>query len=169
MKIGLISDTHGYIDDRILHHLADCDLVWHAGDVGKNQVIDTLESEKTTLGVYGNIDDTLIRSRWPEYVFEEIEGVKILMIHIAGAIERYNEKTRALIKKHQPDVLICGHSHILKVKRDQRFNLMHMNPGAAGNHGFHKVRTLLKFDIENGRLANLQAIELGPRSTKSVH
>lgn len=169
MKIGLLSDTHGYIDDRILHHLADCDLVWHAGDVGKTQVIAALESSKTTKGVYGNIDGTDIRCQWPEYVFEEIEGVKFLMIHIAGAIERYNEKTRNLIIKYQPDVLVCGHSHILKVKRDQRYKLMHMNPGAAGNHGFHKVRTLLKLDVENGKLANLQAIELGPKSTKSVH
>jgi putative phosphoesterase len=167
MKIGLISDTHGYMDDRILHHLADCDLVWHAGDVGNNQVIDALENAKNTQGVFGNIDGTEIRTRWPEFVFEEIEGVKFLMVHIAGAIERYNEKTRALISKYQPDVLVCGHSHILKVKRDQRFKLMHMNPGAVGNHGFHKVRTFLKLDVENGKMANLQAVELGPRSSKS--
>lgn len=167
-KLGLISDTHSYMDDRILHHLSDCDMIWHAGDLGNASVMDKLEQTKPTQGVYGNIDGTDVRVRWPEFICQEIEGVKFLMIHIAGAVETYNTKTRNLILQQKPDVLICGHSHILKVVRDKRFNLMHINPGAAGNHGFHKVRTLLKMEIENGKLVNLQVIELGPKSTKSI-
>lgn len=168
MKIGLLSDTHSYIDDRILHHLSDCDQIWHAGDAGNNLVLEKLSATKETVGVYGNIDGTEIRFQWPEFVVKKLNGLTFLMIHIAGAVERYNAKTRDLIALHKPDVLICGHSHILKVVRDKRYNLIHMNPGAAGNHGFHKVRTLLKFDVENSNLANLQVIELGPKSTKTI-
>ncbi len=168
MKIGLLSDTHCYIDERIMHHLSDCDQIWHAGDVGNNIVLEKLSAAKETVGVYGNIDGTDIRIQWPEFVVKKLNGLTFLMIHIAGAVERYNTKTRELIALHKPDVLICGHSHILKVVRDKRFNLIHMNPGAAGNHGFHKVRTLLKFDVENANLYNLQVIELGPKSTKAI-
>jgi len=168
VNIGIISDTHSYLDERISHHLQDSDLILHAGDVGDVFVLDQLDALARTKGVYGNIDSTVIRVRLPEWELLDLEGVKILIIHIAGAIGRYNEKCRALIKEHLPDVLICGHSHILKISRDDKFNLLHINPGAAGRHGFHKVRTLLKVKAENGSLKDLQVIELGPRSAKSV-
>lgn len=164
MKLGIISDTHGYIDDRILHHLSHCDHVLHAGDIGPGAIIDQLEETHPCTAVYGNIDDAATRARLPEHVFLDFEGVSVLMIHIAGAIERYNTNTRKLIERYQPDVLICGHSHILKVKQDKRFGLLHINPGAAGRHGFHKTRTLLTVDAENGSLKDLKLIELGPRS-----
>lgn len=169
VKLGILSDTHGYIDSRILHHLSECDLIWHAGDIGNLSIMEELKKIKPTQGVYGNIDDATMRNYCPEFIFEKIEGLKFLMIHIAGSAQYYNTKTRDLIAKHKPDVLICGHSHILKVMRDQRFNLLHINPGAAGTHGFHKVRTLIKFEINSGVLENLKVIELGPRSTKAVN
>jgi putative phosphoesterase len=148
--------------------LNDCDHVLHAGDIGNHTVMDQLIAQTKTDAVYGNIDDAATRVRYPEHLRLNIEGVHILMIHIAGAIERYNQKTRALIEEHRPDVLICGHSHILKVKQDQRFGLLHINPGAAGRHGFHKVRTLLTVEVANGQLSDLKLVELGPRSIKST-
>ena len=169
VNIGIISDTHSYLDERITHHLQDSDLIIHAGDVGDVSVLNQLEALAPTQGVYGNIDSTTIRVRLPEWELIDLDGVKILIIHIAGSIGRYNEKCRALIAEHAPSVLVCGHSHILKVSKDEKFNLLHINPGAAGKHGFHKVRTLLKVKAENGSLKDLQVIELGPRSAKSVH
>lgn len=169
MKIGLISDTHSYMDDRILHHLEGCDLILHAGDVGDPMVITRLEKVAQTRGVYGNIDGTAVRKIWPEFDLVRCNGVPILMIHIAGAVGNYNARTRALIKEHTPQVLICGHSHILKVAQDQRFKLLHINPGAAGRHGFHKMRTLIIMEAHDGALSDLKVIELGPRSAKSVH
>ena len=168
MKVTLISDTHSYMDDRILHHLNGSDLVIHAGDVGDSSILDAIENLAPTHCVYGNIDGTAIRSRCPEWELIDLAGHKTLAIHIAGAVGRYNEKTRKLIEQHQPDSIICGHSHILKVMPDKKYNLLHLNPGAAGRHGFHKIRTLLKFEVINARLENLQVIELGPRSSKSV-
>jgi hypothetical protein len=140
----------------------------HAGDIGDHTVMDQLIAQTKTDAVYGNIDDTATRARYPEHLRLNIEGVHILMIHIAGAIERYNKKTLALIEEQRPDVLICGHSHILKVKQDQRFGLLHINPGAAGRHGFHKVRSLLTLEVANGQLSDLKLVELGPRSLKST-
>ena len=168
MKVSLISDTHSYIDDRILHHLDGSDIIIHAGDVGDSSILDAIEKVGDTHCVYGNIDGTPIRSRCSEWELIDLLGHKSLVIHIAGSVGRYNEKTRNLIETHQPDSIICGHSHILKVMPDKRFNLLHLNPGAAGRHGFHKMRTLLKFEVENAKLKNLQIIELGARSTKSV-
>jgi len=168
VKIGILSDTHGYIDDRILHHLASCDQVWHAGDVGHIRVIESLNQFDQVQGVYGNIDGTNIRVRWPEHSFFEVDGCKILLIHIAGSAGRYNEKTRNLIQLHSPDILVCGHSHILKVQQDKRFNLLHINPGAAGNKGFHKVRTLILLKLNEGKPSDMKVIELGPRSTQTV-
>ena len=169
MKIGLISDTHGYIDERIEHHLSMCDEIWHAGDVGDQVVLDRLEAIAPVKGVHGNIDGTSVRKRLPEWELNEYDGLRVLMIHIAGPLGKYSPQTRALVQEHKPDVLVCGHSHILRVKRDDRFNLIYLNPGAAGRHGFHKVRTLCRFEIKNGKLEQFEAIELGPRSAKSVH
>ncbi|MEQ9187936.1 MAG: metallophosphoesterase family protein [Cryomorphaceae bacterium] len=168
-KIGLISDTHGYMDERIEHHLGMCDEIWHAGDVGDPTVLDRLERLAPLRGVYGNIDGTAVRKRFPEIEKMDFDGLKIAMIHIAGPLGRYTPQTRALIQDFKPDVLVCGHSHILRVKRDEKLNLLYINPGAAGRHGFHKMRTLCRFDIHDGKLEHFEAIELGPRSTQSIH
>lgn len=169
MKIGIISDTHSYIDDRILHHFEGCDLIMHAGDVGDIQVLMQLNAVAPVQCVFGNIDGSEIRAEWPEFRLLELDGFKFLLIHIAGAIGNYNSKVRALINKYRPMALVCGHSHLLKIQRDDRFNLLYINPGAAGTHGFHKMRTLLRFEIIAGKLMNLEVVELGPRSAKSVN
>jgi uncharacterized protein len=169
IKIGLISDTHGYMDDRIIHHLKGCDEVWHLGDVGQASCLEPLTEHYKVRGVYGNIDGTEVRSQLREFGIIKIQGITFLLIHIANAISRYNPKVRELIQKHNPNILVCGHSHILKVKHDTRFNLLYINPGAAGNVGFQKVRTLITFEIAEGEMKNLKVVELGQRSTKSVH
>ena len=168
-KIGVISDTHGYMDERILHHLKKCNLIIHAGDVGNKSVADQLSKISGFKCVYGNIDGTEIRSAYPEFEIIHIEGITILLIHIAGAIRKYNAQVRALIHEHHPEILICGHSHLLKVQKDPAFNLLYINPGAAGISGFHKVRTLLRFDVADGRVNNLEVIELGLRSAKAIN
>lgn len=165
MEIGILSDTHGYMDDRILHHLQEVDVILHAGDVGDSMVCEQLNNLSTLHCVYGNIDGTSVRKSYPEWIIHDFEGVKFLMIHIAGALGKYNTKTRSLIEEHKPNVLVCGHSHILKVSQDSRFNLLHINPGAAGKHGFHKMRTMLKLTANSGKLSNLRVVELGARST----
>ncbi|GAB5539457.1 MAG: metallophosphoesterase family protein [Salibacteraceae bacterium] len=165
MRVGVISDTHSYFDDRIAHHLKTVDLIVHAGDVGDVSVLHNLRSIQETKCVYGNIDGSEVRAQCPEHLFFTLNQVRFLVIHIAGSVGRYNATTRALIKKNSPDVLICGHSHILKVVNDPTHNLLHLNPGAAGRHGFHKVRTLLKFEVAEKNINNLKVIELGPRST----
>lgn len=164
-KIGLISDTHGYIDDRILHHLSDCDFVIHAGDIGSLSVMDKIEQKNQSIAVFGNIDGTSARARFPSHSVLEIDDVKMLVIHIAGTFAKYNSETRSLIKRYQPKVLICGHSHLLKAQYDDKNQLLYLNPGAAGKHGFHKVRTLMTFNLQAGKLSDLKVIELGPRST----
>lgn len=169
MKVGLISDTHSYIDSRIEHHLSGCDEIWHAGDVGHPSVIDRLEAIAPVIGVHGNIDGTEVRSRFPEIIEMNHSGLKVLMVHIAGSIGRYNPGVRNAIRSFEPTVLVCGHSHLMKVMRDDQFNLLYMNPGAAGIHGFHKVRTLCRFEINDGKLLNLEVVELGLRSSQPVH
>jgi putative phosphoesterase len=165
MQLGIISDTHSFIDDRILNHLADCDMIIHAGDVGDESVLDKLESLNETVCVYGNIDDQRIRKRCPLFELVEVDKLRVLVVHIAGVGEKYNSTTSKLIAKHNPDVLICGHSHILKVFNPKSFNHVHINPGAAGRHGFHKTRTLIKVEVIGGKLCNMRVVELGGRST----
>jgi len=163
MKIGLLSDTHSHLDPKVLHHFKDCDEVWHAGDVGDPAVLDKLEAFKPTRGVYGNIDDTAVRKRLPLNEVFEVEGLKVLITHIGGYPGRYTARVRKLIDETKPGLYICGHSHILKVMMDKQRGCLHMNPGACGRHGFHKVRTLLRFDVRKGRVDNLEVIELGLR------
>ncbi|MEX2595467.1 MAG: metallophosphoesterase family protein [Salibacteraceae bacterium] len=163
MKIGLISDTHGYMDERIRHYFKTCDEIWHMGDIGNPIVTGELKEIAPLKVVFGNIDDIATRKSWSEHLFFSINGLGFLMIHIAGGISKYNPKTVNLIEQHRPDVLLCGHSHILKVKHDPRFKLLYINPGAAGKHGFHKVRTICTMEIENNNLTNFKAIELGSR------
>ncbi len=163
MRIGLISDTHGLIPDDVLNHLHDCDQVWHAGDIGIIETLDQLDPAKTEHWVWGNIDDQVIRRSTKEYDVFEMSGVKVLIIHIGGYPGRYSKVARQLIQEHRPDLFISGHSHILKVMQDQRQRLLHFNPGACGYKGFHKVRTLLKFQIEDEKIFDLNVIELANR------
>ena len=164
MKIGLISDTHSYLDERVFHHFKDCDEIWHAGDIGEGDVLEKLEHFKTVKAVYGNIDTTALQKSLPEHILMENEGVKTLMIHIGGRPGRYANGVKALILKHKPHLFICGHSHILKVMMDRELNVLYMNPGAAGRHGFHQMRTLLRFELIAGEVKNLEVIELGIRA-----
>ena len=163
MLISLISDTHGDLESDVVEHLNDCDEIWHAGDIGSLGVLIKLRQIAPLQAVWGNIDGREIRLETEENLFFRREGLSILMIHIGGNPGRYSKRSYHLIKKNQPDIFICGHSHILKVQRDQEHSLLHMNPGACGRKGFHKFRTLLKFEIDNGKLINLRAVDLGPR------
>ncbi len=164
MKIGILSDTHGWLDPRILHHFADTDEIWHAGDLGQGEVLTPLQSIKTCRAVFGNIDGNSIRQLCPEFLIFDIMGLKILLIHIAGPFGSYTPQCRSLIKLHQPNILVCGHSHILKVAFDHSNNLLYINPGAAGRQGFHHVRTVLKLNIGENGPSNFEVIELGKRS-----
>lgn len=167
MKLGLISDTHGFLDPTVFEHFKNVDQIWHAGDIGTEEVLESLAEFKPTVAVYGNIDGQKICVRTREHQFCEIAGCRILMIHIAGKPPKYNQTVRSLLTKFHPDLLICGHSHFLKVEKDNRSDVLFLNPGAAGRHGFHKIRTLLRFEIENGMPKNLEVIELGSRSKLS--
>lgn len=165
MKIGLLSDTHSFLPSSVFDYFKDCDEIWHGGDVGDPTVLDQLEAFKPVRGVYGNIDDTAVRKRLPLNLHFTVEGLTVLITHIGGYPGRYTPRVRKLLDEHQPGLYICGHSHILKVMMDKKRGILHMNPGACGNHGFHKVRTLLRFDVENGRVENLEVIELGARGS----
>lgn len=163
-RIGLISDTHSYLDESVFKHFENCDEIWHAGDIGDPNVLDRLEAFKPTVSVFGNIDDQQIRLRAPEKQIVEIEGVKVYMIHIGGTPPRYAKDVLGDLRAEKPDLFICGHSHILKVMPDKNLGgMIYMNPGAAGHHGFHRVRTLLRFELADGKIQNLEAIELGKR------
>ena len=163
-SIALISDTHGYVGEDVIKHVVDVDEIWHAGDIGNDQTAQRLENIGPRVRmVWGNIDDNVIRTKYPlEQVFT-IEQIKIYMIHIGGYPGRLYQRARKTIIKEKPDLYICGHSHILKVMRDPQYNLLHMNPGACGIVGFHKYRTILKFDISLDKIENLRVIELGLR------
>jgi putative phosphoesterase len=163
-KVGLLSDTHGFVDPAVYKHFKDCDEIWHAGDIGHVQVIDDLSQFKTLRAVYGNIDGHVVRSAVPEDLVFEIDGIKIFMTHIGGSPGRYNLRVKSLMQLYKPNIFICGHSHILKVMYDQQMNHLHINPGAAGNHGFHHVKTLIRFDLHHGKPANMEVIELGKRA-----
>ena len=160
MKVGIISDTHNYLSKKTINYLSECDEIWHAGDIGTINILNRLEKISYTRAVYGNIDGDLLRREIKEYVVFKIKKIKVLMIHIAGRIESYNSKTRDLIKENKPDLLVCGHSHILKVSRDNKFNLLHINPGAAGNVGFHREKTIIRFDVNNEKIQNMQVVKL---------
>lgn len=163
MKILLLSDTHSYIDDRILHYAAQADEVWHCGDFGNKQVIEALQAVKPLRGVYGNIDGTEVRQFFPEVNCFTCQQVQVLMIHIGGYPAHYTALATQEIQVNKPKLFISGHSHILKVQYDPKYKLLHLNPGAAGNYGWHKVRTMLRFEIEEEEIKNLEVIELGKR------
>ncbi|WP_347922511.1 metallophosphoesterase family protein [Pontimicrobium sp. SW4] len=158
-KILLLSDTHSYIGDDIIKHVKKADEVWHAGDIGDIQVTDTIKKIKPLRAVYGNIDSHEVRAEFPENNRFTCESVNIWITHIGGYPKRYSPRIKNEIISNPPDVFICGHSHILKVMPDKKLNLLHMNPGAIGKHGFHTVRTMLRFEIDNKKIQNLEVIE----------
>ncbi|GAA4271262.1 metallophosphoesterase family protein [Aquimarina gracilis] len=162
-KILLLSDTHSYIDDRILHYVKEADEVWHAGDIGDLKVTDAIEAITPLKAVYGNIDNDKARATFPLNQRFICEGVSVWITHIGGYPPKYNRVTREEIRLNPPKLFICGHSHILKVIPDHKNGLLHMNPGAAGTHGFHKVRTMLRFTLASGKIENLEVIELGKK------
>ena len=162
-KILLLSDTHSYIDDAILKYVKQADEVWHAGDIGDLEVTDAIKALKPLRAVYGNIDDAKARLEFPENNRFMCEDVDVWITHIGGYPPKYNSRTRDMIIKNPPRIFICGHSHILKVMPDKRYDIIHMNPGAAGKHGFHKVRTMLRFTIDDSKIENLEVIEFPNR------
>ncbi|HET8885207.1 MAG TPA: metallophosphoesterase family protein [Salinimicrobium sp.] len=162
-KILLLSDTHGYIDDRILHYASEADEIWHAGDIGDLSVTDALKKIKPLRAVYGNIDSHEIRKEFPLNHRFFCEKVDVWITHIGGYPGKYSPAIREEIKRNPPKLFICGHSHILKVMNDKNLKLLHMNPGAAGKSGFHKVRTMLRFKIDGVEIKDLEIIELEKR------
>jgi uncharacterized protein len=166
MRIGLLSDTHGFFDEKIVEHFKLCDEIWHAGDLGDNGVWERLSVLKPFRAVYGNIDSKEVQIKYPEDLLFECDGLRVLITHIAGSPPKYNSRVKGLLTLHKPDLFICGHSHILKIGRDPQFNnMIFINPGAAGNHGFHHTKTLVRFEITKGEMKNLEVIELGKRGT----
>ncbi|GGH46475.1 phosphodiesterase [Mangrovimonas yunxiaonensis] len=158
-KILLLSDTHSHIDDTILKYVEQADEVWHAGDIGNLQVTDTIKKRKPLRAVYGNIDDSKARQEFPKDNRFFCEEVDVWITHIGGYPGRYTPNIREKLASHPPDLFICGHSHILKVMPDKKLNLLHMNPGAIGKHGFHKARTMLRFVINGKKIEQLEVIE----------
>ncbi len=157
-RIGILSDTHGHLAPALKDFFKDCDEIWHAGDWGP-EVFEQLEGFKPIRGVYGNIDGAPIRKVFPEYLYFEIEGVKVFMIHIAGYPSHYAPSFRKIIQGYQPDLLICGHSHILRVMKDSINNWLLINPGACGNHGFQKVNTAVRLKFTDGKMTDLEVWE----------
>lgn len=162
-RIGLISDTHHYLDESIFEHFKNCDEVWHAGDFGSEDLAKRIKEQKSLRGVYGNIDGQDIRTEFPEQLVFMCEGVKVMMRHIGGYPPKYNPETKKEILIHKPRLFISGHSHILKIMYDDKLNCLHMNPGAAGKHGWHHVRTIIRFVIDGKEMKDAEVIELGPR------
>jgi len=162
-QIGLLSDTHGYLDDAVFRYFETCDEIWHAGDFGDIDIIHRLEAFKPFKGVYGNIDGKDVRQVCPEHLRFHCEDVEVWMTHIGGYPGRYAPQVRPEIRINPPQLFICGHSHILKVQHDPKLGLLHLNPGAAGRHGWHKIRTLMRFSIDCTKIFDLEVIELGIR------
>lgn len=163
MKIGLISDTHGYLDENVFRYFEQCDEIWHAGDIGDIAIVDELKRFKPLRVVYGNIDGLAVRQACPEDLHFTCGGMKVLLTHIAGKPPFFNPRVQNLLQKHTPDILVCGHTHILRVIKHE--NLFYLNPGAAGYYGFHKMRTLLRFDIIDRKLTGMEVVELGASRT----
>jgi uncharacterized protein len=164
-RIGLISDTHGYLDEAVFEHFKNCDEVWHAGDFGEImfQRFQRFEEFNKFRGVFGNIDAQEIRSQFPEQLVFMCEEVKVMIRHIGGSPPGYNPATKKELLIHKPQLFIAGHSHILKIMYDDKLQCLYMNPGAAGRHGWHKVRTLIRFVIDGKEMKDCEVIELGKR------
>lgn len=162
-KILLLSDSHSYMDDRILEYAKQADEIWHCGDFGNPEVIEKLEKVKPLRGVYGNIDGDKVRRIFPEVSHFKCEEVKVLMIHIGGYPGKYSPLAKKEIAENPPKLFISGHSHILKAMNDKENSLLHLNPGACGKEGWHKMRTMMRFEINKDIIENLEVIELGKR------
>ena len=165
MKIGLLSDTHSFLDEHIFQYFEEVDEIWHAGDIGNPEIADRLENFKPFRAVYGNIDGQTLRARYPEDQIFTLDGVKVWMTHIGGYPPKYTARTRNKIKGLNPKLFICGHSHILKILPDpKRPGSICINPGAAGKYGFHREKTIVRFELSLGRIENLEVINLGKRA-----
>ena len=158
--IGLISDTHGFLDSRFIYHLKNCDEIWHAGDIGSQEVAEKLKAIAPLKAVFGNIDSHKIRLEFPENLRFMCEQVDVFITHIGGYPGRYDKRVKKVLQSKPPTLFICGHSHILKVMNDKKLGILHMNPGAAGNSGLHKVKTILRFKIDGKEIKDLEVIEL---------
>lgn len=163
-KIGLLSDTHNTWDEKYEQYFAECDEIWHAGDIGSLQLAQRFETLKPFRAVYGNIDDFTTRRVYPEFTRFTLEGVDVLMTHIGGYPGKYDPRVRTKLLSNPPKLFVCGHSHILKVIYDKNLDCLHINPGAAGKYGFHSVRTLLRFVLDSGNIRDLEVIEIGKHS-----
>lgn len=168
LKIGLLSDTHGYLDDRIIAYLTECDEIWHAGDIGNVKTAQQLSALKPLKAVSGNIDGSGIRQEYPIRQRFSCEEVDVLMIHTGGYPGHYSTEARQAINTSAPKLFISGHSHILKVIYDSKYQLLHINPGAAGLQGFHQIRTLVRFTIDKELIKDLEVIELGRKGIISM-
>ena len=162
-SILLLSDTHGYLDPKIEKYMLQADEIWHAGDIGSVELADQISAQKPLRAVYGNIDDAKLRRMFPLNQVFECEGLKVCMTHIGGYPGKYPERIRKMIESEKPGLFICGHSHLLKVMYDKHYQLVHMNPGAAGKHGFHQKKTLIRFSIAEGKIISPEVIEIGNR------
>ena len=167
-KILLLSDTHSFLDPRILGYAKEVDEIWHAGDIGNLEVIDTLQKLKPLRAVHGNIDNALIRQEFPKDLHFQLEGVSVFMTHIGARPTRYAKGIAEKLTDVKPQLFICGHSHTLKVDYDKKKELIYINPGAAGKHGFHKKQTLIKFELAKGKAQNLIVIELADKTTSDT-
>jgi len=162
-RIGLLSDTHGYIDPKIYKFFENVDEIWHAGDVGSVKVIDDLEKFKPVRGVHGNIDDPKVRVIWPKHNRFMCEEMEVLISHIGGRPYKYSKEAYSELAEKTAQIFVCGHSHILLVQFDKNLNCLWLNPGACGYKGFHQVKTILRFEVHGKEIKNMEAIELGPR------
>ena len=167
-RIGILSDTHGLLDERVFEHFENCDEIWHAGDWGSLEVVNKLQAFKPLRGVWGNIDGYEIRSLFPQHNRFRCENVKVWLTHIGGYPGKYDPLVRPAIFQQPPDLFVCGHSHILKVQFDRTYDILHINPGAAGKYGFHKVQTLIRLEIEGDKIQNLEVIELKPAGIEKL-
>jgi uncharacterized protein len=163
VRIALLSDTHNYLDPGIFKYFDGCDEIWHAGDIGTISICEQLAAIKPLKAVYGNIDGQDIRIQYPKDLRFNCEGMDVWITHIGGYPGHYSPLVKPEIFNHPPQLFICGHSHILKVIYDKKLGFLHINPGAAGNHGFHKVKTLVRFSIEAAAIKDLEIVELGQR------
>ena len=163
MKIGLLSDTHGWIHPRIFDHFAGCDEIWHAGDIGNIETADKLAAFKPLRAVYGNIDDASVRRAYKEYLLMRVEKMDVLLTHIGGSPSHYDSRVKQILSENNFDIFICGHSHIAKVMHDKKRGFLYINPGAAGYNGFHKYMTVIRFQIDGMNIHDLELIELGER------
>ncbi len=162
-RIGLLSDTHSYLDPKVFTYFEECDEIWHAGDIGSMEVIESLEQFKPLKAVYGNIDNHQIRSCTKKDLRFNCEGMDVWITHIGGYPGRYQKRVREIMNTNPPDLFICGHSHILKVMPDKKYKLLHINPGSCGKYGFHKIRTIIRFTLDKSKVHNMEVIELGKR------